>query len=303
MQNNDFLIYLIVFAVVFIPYLFLTFFFGKPAGRRNAPPEGRNVPPFFRLTWGLLSCFTESLGDFAESLQPERREKFVNALIVANIKMDTRYIFAAEILCSLFAAVIAVLIFMMMTMNGVVLLGVLLLFGFIGFVYPSMTITGLADRRQTSIMRSLPFAIDLIGSAMRSGIDFTAAIRYYVATEKPDNPLALEFGILLRQLELGKTRIEAIEEMAKRIQTDSFSSFAAAVVHGIEVGASIVETMKIQAEEMRRVRFNTAERKAARAVSAMIFPIAIFIMPAMFLVIGTPVLIRVFGSGLGGLME
>ena len=134
-------------------------------------------------------------------------------------------------------------IFMMMTMHGVVLLGVLLLFGFIGFVYPSMTITGLADRRQTSIMRSLPFAIDLIGSAMRSGIDFTAAIRYYVATEKPDNPLALEFGILLRQLELGKTRIEAIEEMAKRIQTDSFSSFAAAVVHGIEVGASIVETM------------------------------------------------------------
>lgn len=302
MQDNNILMYIIVFAVVFIPYLFLSFFIGKPSGRKTEF-DGRNVPPFFRITWGLLSCFTESLGDFAESLQPKRREKFVNALIVANIKMDTRYIFAAEILTCLCVAVLGVLVAMMITMNGVVLLFVLLIFGFIGFVYPSTTIMGLADRRQTSIMRSLPFAIDLIGSAMRSGIDFTAAIRYYVATEKPDTPLALEFGILLRQLELGKTRIEAIEDMAKRIQTDAFSSFASAVVHGIEVGASIVETMKIQAEEMRRVRFNTAERKAARAVSAMIFPIAIFIMPAMFLIIGTPVLIRVFGSGLGGLME
>ena len=54
---------------------------------------------------------------------------------------------------------------------------------------------------------------------------------------------------------------------------------------------------------MRRVRFNIAERKAARAVSAMILPIAVFIMPAMFLIIGTPVLIKVIGSGLGGVME
>ena len=192
---------------------------------------------------------------------------------------------------------------MMLTMNGVILLIAGLVFGFIGFVTPSMIIMGAADTRQTQIMRSLPFAIDLIGSAMRSGIDFTAAIRYYVSTEKADNPLALEFGIMLRQLELGKGRIETLEDMAKRIRTDAFNTFAAAVIHGMEVGASIVDTMKVQAEEMRRVRFNAAERKAARAVSAMIFPIAVFIMPAMFLIIGTPVLIRVFGSGLGGLME
>ncbi|MBR3822581.1 MAG: type II secretion system F family protein, partial [Kiritimatiellae bacterium] len=83
---------------------------------------------------------------------------------------------------------------------------------------------------------------------------------------------------------------------------DAFTSFAAAVTHGIEVGASIVETMKIQGEEMRRVRFNIAERKAARAASAMILPIAIFIMPAFFIVIGVPVYLKVCSSGLGGIM-
>lgn len=302
MAQNHFLMYFVVFAVVFVPYLFLAFFINKPA-RLFTDLKARNIPPFYRMMWGLISCFTESVGDFAEELQPVRRRKFQNALIVANIKMDTNYIFAAEILSCLIAAVGGTLIFMMLTMNGVILLIAGLIFGFIGFVTPSMIIMGAADTRQTQIMRSLPFAIDLIGSAMRSGIDFTAAIRYYVSTEKADNPLALEFGIMLRQLELGKGRIETLEDMAKRIRTDAFNTFAAAVIHGMEVGASIVDTMKVQAEEMRRVRFNAAERKAARAVSAMIFPIAVFIMPAMFLIIGTPVLIRVFGSGLGGLME
>jgi pilus assembly protein TadC len=302
MQQNNLLMYLIVFAVVFVPYLFLSFFINKPE-KRSVDFKLCNIPPLYRMTWGLISYFTESIGVFSEDLQPARKKKMQNALVVANIKMDTTYIFAAEILFCLIGSVAATLVAMTITMNGFILLLVALGFGFIGFVLPSMTVSSSADKRQSRIMKSLPFSIDLIGSAMRSGIDFTAAIRYYVATEKPDDPLALEFGIMLRQLELGKTRIEALEDMGKRVQHDAFDAFTAAVIHGMEVGASIVETMKIQAEEMRRVRFNAAERKAARAVSAMILPIAVFIMPAMFIIIGTPVLLKVFSSGLGGLMQ
>ena len=302
MANNNILIYVIVFLVVFIPYLFLAFFLNKTQ-KRNWDLKNRNIPRFYKIIWNLLSYFTETIGDMSENMQPKRKEKFRNALIVANIKMDTNCIFAAEILCALTVSIVGSLIFMLLTMNAVFLFFAALIFGFAGFIYPSAVIMSSANKRQNQIMKSLPFAIDLIGSAMRSGIDFTAAIRYYVSTENPNSPLALEFGILLRQLELGKTRIEAVEDMAKRIQTDAFTAFASAITHGIEVGASIVETMKIQAEEMRRVRFNAAERKAARAASAMIFPIAVFIMPAMFLIIGTPVLLKVFGSGLGGLME
>lgn len=302
MANNNILIYVIVFLVVFIPYLFLAFFLNKTQ-KRNWDLKNRNIPRFYKIIWNLLSYFTETIGDMSENMQPKRKEKFRNALIVANIKMDTNCIFAAEILCALTVSIVGSLIFMLLTKNAVFLFFAALIFGFAGFIYPSAVIMSSANKRQNQIMKSLPFAIDLIGSAMRSGIDFTAAIRYYVSTENPNSPLALEFGILLRQLELGKTRIEAVEDMAKRIQTDAFTAFASAITHGIEVGASIVETMKIQAEEMRRVRFNAAERKAARAASAMIFPIAVFIMPAMFLIIGTPVLLKVFGSGLGGLME
>jgi tight adherence protein C len=302
MPQNNLLLYVIVFLVVFIPYLFLSFFINKPE-KRSIDFKLCNIPSLYRMTWGLIGYFTESLGAFAEDLQPVRKKKFQDALIVANIKMDTTYIFAAEVLFAMICGLAGVFFSMTFTMNGFALLFSAFVFGFIGFVMPSTTILSAADKRQSEIMKSLPFAIDLIGSAMRSGIDFTAAIRYYVATEKAENPLALEFGILLRQMELGKTRIEALEDMSKRVQHDAFTAFTSAVVHGMEVGASIVETMKIQGEEMRRVRFNAAERKAARAVSAMIFPIAVFIMPAMFIIIGTPVLLKVFSSGLGGVFE
>ena len=302
MQQNNLLMYIIVFTVVFVPYLFLAFFINKPE-KRSIDFKLCNIPPLYRMTWTLIGYFTESVGVFSEDLQPARKQKLQNALIVANIKMDTTYIFAAEVLFGLICAVAGVLFSMMITMNGIALLVVAIVFGFIGYIMPSTTILSAADKWQNEIMKALPFSIDLIGSAMRSGIDFTAAVRYYVATETADNPLALEFGILLRQLELGKTRIEALEDMNKRVQHDAFGAFTSAVIHGMEVGASIVETMKIQAEEMRRDRFNAAERKAARAVSAMIFPIAVFIMPAMFIIIGTPVLLKVFSSGLGGLFE
>ena len=302
MSDSNITMYIVVFLVVFVPYLFVAFFINSPR-REKIDLDSRNIPDLYKRTWWLVSFFTESVGELSGSLQPARVTKLRNALIAANIKMDVSYIFAAEVLFCLIGAVVGVLLFMMISTNGLVLIMAGLAFGFIGLVYPSTVIMSEMDKRQTKIMKSLPFAIDLIGSAMRSGIDFTAAVRYYVGTEKASSPLALEFGILLRQLELGKTRIEAIEEMAGRIQTDAFSAFASAVVHGMEVGASIVETMKIQAEEMRRVRFNNAERKAARAVSSMILPIAVFIMPAMFLIIGAPVLIRVFSSGLGGMME
>jgi tight adherence protein C len=128
-------------------------------------------------------------------------------------------------------------------------------------------------------------------------LDFNAAVRYYLSIGM-GGPLPVEVGAMLRQSELGKSRVEALQEMASRVQTDSFTSFVDAVTHGIEVGASIVETMKMQGEDMRRERFHLAERQAARAPSVMIFPTALFLMPAVFIMVGVPVYFQVVQSGL-----
>jgi len=72
------------------------------------------------------------------------------------------------------------------------------------------------------------------------------------------------------------------------------------VCYGAEIGASISHTLKIHGTELRRARFNLAEQKAARAPSVMIFPLALCIMPAVFIVIITPVILRFKATGMGG---
>ncbi len=302
MENSSLLIYIIVFLVVFVPYLFLQFCLDNKV-KRDEDRNLESIPPAFRMCFGLLGMLAENGGKQLASLQENRAKTIKNKLIVASIPMNVEYVFAAEALYCIAGTILPLLFFLLVAKRLDFAICAGLLFGLIGFFYPSMTVFSLAEKRQETIMKNLPFAIDLIGSAMRAGLDFSAAVRYYVNTEKKTNPLAVEFGVMLRQMELGKTRVEALEDVANRVQTDEFKSFSGAVAHGTEIGASIVDTMRVQGEEMRRARFNRAERKAARAPSIMILPIAVFIMPAIFVVIGTPVLIKIQSSGLGAMMQ
>ncbi|MBQ9367714.1 MAG: type II secretion system F family protein [Victivallales bacterium] len=256
------------------------------------------LPGGLRLVWGLAETFAESAGSFNNNYFPQRRAIIENKLVIAGLNVPVNAIFAAEVVYMVAGSLIVALLALCFTRHPVLVLLAGFAGGGFGWLYPVNAITTLGERRQWLILKDLPFAIDLIASAMRAGVDFVAAVRYYVQKDKTGSPLAVEFGIVLRSMELGDNRMEAMAAMGRRVQADAFVAFCDAVVHGMEVGASLVNTMRIQAQEMRRVRFNLAEQKAARAASSMIFPIAVFIMPAMFLIIGTPILIRVFASGL-----
>ena len=302
MGTSNIAIYVIVFLAVFAPYAFLQLCLGA---RKPTPDDidSWNLPPLFRKFYWLTSMLADSVGAKMAELQPVRTAKMRTALVQASMKLPAEHVYALEVFLGIFGTIVPAIIVMLLTNRIGYAVGAGLLCGILGLMTPSMKVAKLAEDRIEAIIHSLPFAIDLIGAAMRSGLDFSAAIRYYVSTENKNNPLAIEFGVMLKQMELGKNRIEALEDMARRIQNDDFSSFAGAVAHGTEIGASIVDTMKVQAEEMRRARFNIAERKAARAPSIMILPIAVFIMPAIFIVIGIPVLLKISSSGLGGLMK
>lgn len=170
-----------------------------------------------------------------------------------------------------------------------------LIMGCFGWIYPTLWLAKTATGRREGIRKSLPYAIDLITVAMEAGQDFGAALRYLV-TEGFSGPLIHEFSIMLHQVDFGKSRAEALRKMADRVQIEEFTGLVTAVVQGMEMGASIVSVLRIQAEDIRRKRFHRAERKAARAPSIMIIPVALFILPAVFIVIFTPVGIRVFQS-------
>ena len=130
---------------------------------------------------------------------------------------------------------------------------------------------------------------------MRSGLEFGAAMRYYISL-KAGGPLEEEFGRVLADVSLGRPFIEALGDMACRLKIEAFTSFVSVVSYGMEIGAPIAQTLKMHGSDLRRERFNLAERKAARAPAVMIIPLVLFIMPSVFIIVLTPMVLRLKGA-------
>ena len=253
-------------------------------------PMRAALPAALRRWFPVMVWGAELFGYRLEKLRPARAETLRKQLLLVNLPLSPGMVFGAQ--CALVAGgVMAALVVFALSGNAKAAFFLGGLFAFCGWFFPPTALESAAEKRRSEIIKGLPFAIDLIGSAMHAGLDFNAAVRYYCGLGLK-TPVAEEFGVMLREAELGKSRVEALQAMALRVQTQAFTSFVDAVAHGIEVGASLVGTMRMQGEDMRRARFHLAEEKAARAPSIMILPMAVFIMPAVFVIVFVPVIMR-----------
>lgn len=289
--------YLLVFLSVLVPYFAVSLWVNSPEDRDTAKYVG--VPVFFKLARRLINVLAQGVGSSFALAYPLQAKKWRNELLKAGYHLTAEQVFGGQILAAVGMGLMTCFGLFFLKGDGSVAIGAGIVAAIVGWFLPTTFIQKRAQERQIEIIRSLPFAIDLLASAMRAGLDFIAAVRYYVSMGGK-GALVVEFGLLLRQMELGKSRMEALEEMATHVQTQEFTAFVAAVAHGTEIGASIIETLQIQGEDMRRARFNLAERKAARAPSIMIFPIALFILPSVFAIVFVPVILR-FLAAKGGL--
>ena len=289
------LTYLLVFLVVVVTFLVTKVLVDLPPADKNQHPGYNSYPPAYKSLLPLLVWAADNFGETLARQRPERTETIRRQLLMAGYPFTPPLVYAAQIvLCA--GGVLAGLLFFALTAKPAALLWLGGLLGFFGWFYPPMQLESDAQKRQAAIIRALPFTIDLIGSAMHAGLDFSAAVRYYTSIGLKD-PLSVEFGVMLREAELGKGRLEALQSMAERVQTQTFTVCVDAVAHAIEVGASLVGTIKTQGEDMRKARFALAEQKAARAPSIMILPMALFIMPAVFIIVLVPVIMRFKSSG------
>lgn len=164
-----------------------------------------------------------------------------------------------------------------------------------GGSYPWIWLSKAAEARKLQISKQLPYALDLLTTAVEAGQDFNAALRY-LTRYGLTGPLAEEFLKMLREIDLGQTRQDALRRLALRINTDECMRFTTAISQSVESGSSLSSTLRMQAQDLRRMRFQLAERQAARAPSLMIIPMALFILPGIFIVVFTPVILRVMQS-------
>ena len=263
-------------------------------GQQQGDREDADKPGVFRILAREIQGLGQTMDPIMTRAVPEQTSSLQNELVAAALHehVSVREVRGLQGLLALIIGVTAGLVVLLISLNGAGAAFALCIFAVLGFMYPTMWVSRHARERKEAISKALPYAIDLLTVAMQAGQDFGAAVRHLVI-EGPRGPLFHEFAVMLQQAELGKSRVDAMRAMSDRIQVDEFRAVVTAVIQSTEMGASVTAALKMQAEELRRSRFHKAERKAARAPSIMMIPVAIFILPAVFIVILTPVALRV----------
>ena len=143
----------------------------------------------------------------------------------------------------------------------------------------------------------LPQAIDQIAISLEAGLGFDAAVSYFVRRSK--SPLAGELRTLLTQVRMGESRTKALKDLSERVRSDEMRNFVQTLVQSEGVGISRASILRSQADALRQRRQVQAEERAQKAPVKMLFPIAVFILPVMFIVILGPAIqqaAKLFGS-------
>jgi len=169
----------------------------------------------------------------------------------------------------------------------------------LGFFLPVLWLSSQITRRKNSIIKSLPDALDLLTVCVEAGLGFDGAMQK--VTEKWKDDLAMAFGRVLTEIRLGKTRREALRDMADRMDVADVTSFVAAIIQADQLGVSIAKVLRIQSDQMRVRRRQRAEEKAHQAPIKMLFPMVFLIFPAIYIVLLGPAILIVVGGGAKGL--
>ncbi len=174
-------------------------------------------------------------------------------------------------------------------------------FTILGFYFPQMWLSSRIGRRQKEVRRGMPDALDLLTICVEAGLGFDAAM--HKVSEKWTNEISLAFGRVIREIQLGKLRREALRDMAERIGISEMTSFVAAVIQSEQLGVSMAKVLRIQSDQMRIKRRQMAEEEAHKAPIKMLIPMAGLIFPSLMIVLLTPAALKLFHSALGSMFK
>ena len=158
--------------------------------------------------------------------------------------------------------------------------------GIIGVAFPESRLGSKREDRHTSIRRDLPDVLDLLVISVEAGVGLEGAIE--VVGKHFDSPLSHELNRVLREMELGVPRRTALQNLKRRIDLPEVSSFVLSLIQADGLGMPLGKVLRVQANEMRSKRRQWAREKAAKLPVKILFPMFLFIFPALFVVVLGP---------------
>ena len=265
-------------------------------GRR----QERRLPVMYRL----LLPFAPNLYGLAQRPAFARiREDFDRRLVSAGFEglLTGRELVALRFLMPLVMGPVIILIFHILLEHTPGKIGRALsqrepIFGLVlvlwMFMHPTLWLGRAVKSRHRTIERALPFVLDLLTLSVEAGLDFMTAIKRII-DRRPVDALGEEMIRMFREVQVGKTRREALRDMSDRVNQPDLRSVTNALVQADELGVSIGAILRIQSDQMRVRRFLNAEKMANEAPVKMLFPLIGFIFPAVLIILLGPIFLQV----------
>ncbi|HWU23281.1 MAG TPA: type II secretion system F family protein [Nocardioides sp.] len=160
----------------------------------------------------------------------------------------------------------------------------------LGFFGPDLYLYQRAYDRSEEIRRGLADAVDLLTISVEAGLGFDAALQQ--VARNTTGALAEEFSRVLREMQLGMGRAEALKALGDRTNVDDLKSFIGSMVQADAFGISIAQVLRVQTQEMRTKRRQYAEAKAQQVPVKIMVPLVLCVLPCLFVVIMGPAAIN-----------
>ena len=155
---------------------------------------------------------------------------------------------------------------------------------------PTIVVRAARRARVRAVEQDLPLVLELFATMGEAGLGFDAALTKVIRSQDAERPLIAEFMNFQYDMLAGVPRAQALRQCARRVDVSSLTSFASALVQADEVGASLADTLRHQANDLRSRRRENALLKAQALPVQLVFPLVICFLPGIFLSTLAPVL-------------
>lgn len=241
----------------------------------------------------------DQLGEVGKMLNLSSKEqgKYTKMLVAAGYRKESVYVFFGVKLlltCLLPGAFFLLYVAAKGLELNLQLLLILIILAIVGYLAPSYWLYHQFNERQLKIFHTLPDILDLLTVCVDAGLSMDASL--IKTTETPqfaDDPLAKEIKVATMETRAGKPRIESLKDMAERTMVDDVKSFVTMLAQTERFGTSLSQALAVHADTLRTKRRQIAEEAAAKTTIKMIFPLILFVFPALLVVILGPAYVQI----------
>ncbi|HBB17836.1 MAG: hypothetical protein A3J94_16415 [Syntrophus sp. RIFOXYC2_FULL_54_9] len=246
--------------------------------KANTPPKGNGFLHFL----GALGTF---LSPRKEGNISEMRRLFIRAGYRSLRAIPVFFGLKVLLALSFFGASMAGKLFFMQKISPAGFIYILIGLAAVGFYLPNLWIKLRISHRKEYIRRGLPDALDLMVVCVEAGTGLDTALNRTAEEMKKTNViLSEELGLVILEIRAGKSREEALKNLAWRTDLDDLSNLTTLLIQTERFGTSIAQALRVHSDFMRSKRFQRAEELAQKMPIKLIFPIGLFIFPVFFLV-------------------